>query len=131
VRPRLVGRGRAQDGTSSVFAGPSNTREVVVASCTRDVLELAKHAKSLLETRSREEKRDFLARLACNPRLNGRTVRFDLRRLFAVIAKMRVANDWRPQGESKNVHLAVKTPWIVTNRGLVRNGWRRFATTWG
>ena len=43
----------------------------------RDVLELAKQAKSLLETQSREEKRDFLARLVCNPRLDGRTVRFD------------------------------------------------------
>lgn len=66
----------------------------------RDVLELAKQAKSLLETRSREEKRDFLARLVCNPRLDGRTVRFDLKKPFAVLAKMRAANDWRPQGES-------------------------------
>jgi hypothetical protein len=55
--------------------------------------------KSLLETRSRE-KRDFLARLVCNPRLDGRTVRFDLRKPFAVLAKMRAANDWRPQGEA-------------------------------
>ena len=66
----------------------------------RDVLELAKQAKSLLETRSREEKRDFLARLVCNPRLDGRTVRFDLKKPFAVLAKMRAANDWRPQRES-------------------------------
>jgi DNA invertase Pin-like site-specific DNA recombinase len=66
----------------------------------RDVLELAKDARSLLEGRSREEKRDFLARLVCNPRLDGRTVRFDLKKPFAVIAKMRAANDWRPQRES-------------------------------
>jgi hypothetical protein len=64
------------------------------------VLELAKQAEFLFETRSREERRDFLARLVCNPRLDGRTVRFDLRKPFAVIAKMRVANDWRPQRES-------------------------------
>ena len=67
----------------------------------KDVLELAKEAKSLLNSRSAEEKRDFLARLVCNPRLDGRTVRFDLRKPFAVLAKMRAANDWRPQGETR------------------------------
>jgi len=66
----------------------------------QDVLELARQAKSLLETRSREEKRDFLARLVWNPRLEGRTVRFDLKKPFAVIAKMRASNDWRPQRDS-------------------------------
>ena len=76
----------------------------------RDVLELAKQAKSLLETRSREEKRDFLARLVCNPRLDGRTVRFDLKKPFAVLAKMRAANDWRPQRES-NPSLGFRKNW--------------------
>ncbi len=66
----------------------------------QDVLELAKNAKSLLKSRTAEEQRDFLARLVCNPRLDGRTVCFDLRKPFAVLAKMRAANDWRPQGDS-------------------------------
>ncbi|MEO7109927.1 MAG: hypothetical protein ABI183_05775 [Polyangiaceae bacterium] len=65
-----------------------------------DVLELAKDAKSLLKSRTAEEQREFLARLVCNPRLDGRTVCFDLRKPFAVLAKMRTANDWRPQRDS-------------------------------
>jgi hypothetical protein len=39
------------------------------------VLELAKNAKSLWEGRQPSERRDLLARLVCNPRLDGRTVR--------------------------------------------------------
>jgi DNA invertase Pin-like site-specific DNA recombinase len=66
----------------------------------RDVLELAKNARSLLEGRSATEKRDFLARLVCNPRLDGRSVRYDLRKPFAVIAKMRGSDGWRPQRDS-------------------------------
>ncbi len=52
------------------------------------VLELAKNAKQLWEGRTPAEQRDFLARLVCNPRLDGRTVRFDLRKPFAVLAQM-------------------------------------------
>ena len=66
----------------------------------RIVLELARDARSLLEQRTPEEKRDFLARLVCNPRLDGRSVRFDLRKPFEVLTKMRSANDWRPQRDS-------------------------------
>ena len=41
------------------------------------VLELAKTAKALWNGRSPEEKRDFLEKLVRNPRLDGRTVRYD------------------------------------------------------
>ncbi len=64
------------------------------------VLELAKSARSLWEGRTPVEKRDFLARLVCNPRLDGRTVRYDLRKPFAVLAKMRGSDGWRPQRDS-------------------------------
>ncbi len=64
------------------------------------VLELAKHAKVGWNRRTREQQRDLLAELVCNPRLDGRTLRYDLQKPFAVIAKMRAANDWRPQGDS-------------------------------
>ena len=47
------------------------------------VLELAKNAKALWEGRSDEEKRDLVAKLVCNPRLDGRTVRYDLQKHFA------------------------------------------------
>lgn len=64
------------------------------------VLELAKRARSLWEGRSPEERRDFVARLVCNPRLDGRTVRYDLKKPFAVLAKMRGSDGWRPHRDS-------------------------------
>ena len=42
------------------------------------------------------EQRDLLERLVCNPRLDGRTVRYDLRKPFDVISKMRGDEGWRP-----------------------------------
>ena len=56
------------------------------------VLEMAKQAKSLWIGRSPEEKRDFVSQLVCNPRLEGRKVRYDLRNPSAssrVCAKVR------------------------------------------
>jgi DNA invertase Pin-like site-specific DNA recombinase len=61
------------------------------------VLELAKNAKSLWEARSPSERRDFLERLVWNPRLDGRTVRYDVRKPFDVILKMAGSEGWRPQ----------------------------------
>jgi hypothetical protein len=78
------------------LAATNTESDAAYLETAQDVLELAKQAKSLLKTRSPEEQRDFLARLVCNPRLDGRTVCFDLRKPFAVLAKMRTANDWRP-----------------------------------
>ena len=66
------------------------------------VLELAKRAKSLWEGRQPTEKRDLLEKLVCNPRLDGRTVRYDLRKPFDVISKMRGDEGWRPQRDSKS-----------------------------
>jgi site-specific DNA recombinase len=82
------------------LAATNTESDAAYLETAQDVLELAKQAKSLLKTRSPEEQRDFLARLVCNPRLDGRTVCFDLRKPFAVLAKMRAANDWRPQRDS-------------------------------
>lgn len=64
------------------------------------VLELAKDAKTLWEGRSPAEQRDLLARLVCNPRLDGRTVRYDLRKPFAVLAQMHGEGGWRPRRDS-------------------------------
>jgi hypothetical protein len=62
------------------------------------VLELAKGAKDLWNGRSPEEKRALLEKVVCNPRLEGRTVRYDLQKPFAVLARMNENGDWRPQG---------------------------------
>jgi hypothetical protein len=63
------------------------------------VLELAKNAKSLWEERSPTEKRDLLEALVSNPTLDGRSVRYDVRKPFDVISKMSGDEGWRPQGE--------------------------------
>lgn len=64
------------------------------------VLELAKTVKTLRITRTREERRDFLAKLLCNPVLDGRTVRYNLRKPFAVLAQMHGEGGWRPRQDS-------------------------------
>lgn len=65
------------------------------------VLELAKNAKALWNTRSPEERRDFLAKLLWNPRLNGRSAEYDLRKPFDTVARMSGAEGWRPQGDGR------------------------------
>ncbi len=64
------------------------------------VLELAKHARTHWDRRSPQQKRELLAEVVCNSRLDGRTLRYDLQKPFDVLAKMRAANDWCPQGDS-------------------------------
>ncbi len=64
------------------------------------VLELAKQAKSKVETRSREEKLALLSRVVCNPQLEGRTVRYELQKPFAVLAQMNENGEWRPRRDS-------------------------------
>lgn len=51
------------------------------------ILELAKTAKTLCRQRSSEEQRDLLAKVGCNSRLKGRSVRYNLQNPFAVLAE--------------------------------------------
>lgn len=64
------------------------------------VLNLAKNARTLWETRSREERRDFLAKLLLNPVVEGVTVRYDLKEPFAVLSEMREKESWRARRDS-------------------------------
>ena len=59
------------------------------------VLELAKNAKVLWESRSSEERRDLLAKLLQNPVLDGKSVRYDLRKPFRILSEMRQGEKWR------------------------------------
>lgn len=65
------------------------------------VLELAKNAKALFDRRSPREKLDLLRRVVCNPRLDGRTARYDLRKPFDTLAKMAESGEWRPQRDTQ------------------------------
>jgi hypothetical protein len=78
------------------------------------VLELAKHAKAHWDRRSPEQKRELLAEVVCNSRLDGRTLRYDLQKPFDLLAKMRAANDWRPQGDTRNKAPAGAGPFVLT-----------------
>lgn len=64
------------------------------------VLELAKSARTLWNGRSAQEKCELLEKLVCNPRLEGRTVRYDLQKSFAALAQMRGEEGWRPRRDS-------------------------------
>jgi hypothetical protein len=59
------------------------------------VLELAKNAKRLWESRTPEDRRDLLKKLLSNPVLDGRSVRYDLRKPFRILAEMRESEQWR------------------------------------
>ena len=52
------------------------------------VLELAKNAKMLWESRSKEERGDLLAKLLSNPTLQKQSIRFDLRKPYRILADL-------------------------------------------
>jgi hypothetical protein len=99
---RQLGRLRTDksDRFEKLRAAEKATDDAAYLITAQRTLELARVAKSLWERRNREEQRDLLARVVCNPRLDGRTVRFDLKKPFAILAKMRGTDGWRPQRES-------------------------------
>ncbi len=78
-------------------AADQNTEYLVTAQRT---LELASRAKSLWNSRSPHERRDLLEKLLSNQSWDGVTARYDLRKPFDVLAKMRGDGDWRPRPES-------------------------------
>lgn len=79
------------------LAQEKNTAELATAQI---VLELAKSARSLWDSCSDEEKRNLAFRVVLNPRLNGTTLRFDLKKPFAVLAEMTQNQVWRARPDS-------------------------------
>ncbi len=66
----------------------------------KSTIELAKNAKSLWLKRSPQEKLEFLKMVLSNPVLDVSTVRYDLKKPFATLAKMKGVCDWRSLRES-------------------------------
>jgi hypothetical protein len=64
------------------------------------ILEIAKNARILWESRSQEERRDLLAELVIEPQLAGDTVRYSLKKPFAALADLREAKEWRALQDS-------------------------------
>jgi site-specific DNA recombinase len=57
--------------------------------------ELAKQARTLWNQRTPSERRQLLELVLSNPRLDGATVRFDMKKPFAVLSEMAKGQDWR------------------------------------
>ena len=64
------------------------------------IFELAKQARSLWNQRTPSEKRQLLEMVLSNPRLEGVTVRYDMKKPFAILAEMTKGNDWRARSDS-------------------------------
>ncbi|MCC7107889.1 MAG: hypothetical protein IT382_01250, partial [Deltaproteobacteria bacterium] len=64
------------------------------------VFELAKRARSLWNQRTPSEKRQLLEMVLSNPRLDGVTVRYDMKKPFAILSEMTKGNDWRARRDS-------------------------------
>lgn len=65
-----------------------------VMETAQTVLELATSAKSLWKQGTPEERRNILDRLLSNPILDGVSVRFDLKKPFAVLVQMNENVNW-------------------------------------
>jgi site-specific DNA recombinase len=65
-------------------------------------LDLAKKAKDLWAVQNLTEKRAFLDKLVLNPRMNGASVRFDLRKPFDTLSEMRGDEGWRTRRDSNS-----------------------------
>lgn len=59
------------------------------------VLELCTQAKSLYLSRPIGERREFLEMILSNPRLNGRTIEYDLKKPFQMLTKINNNEEWR------------------------------------
>ena len=66
----------------------------------RSTLELAKSAKITCAARSVADQRRFLEIVVSNVRLDGRTVRYDLRKPFQILSELREDPTWRTREDS-------------------------------
>lgn len=63
---------------------------------SESILELATNAKSLWESMSPRDRREFLDKLVSNPVLDGVTVRYEIKKPFAILTQMAQNIEWRP-----------------------------------
>ena len=64
------------------------------------IFELAKQARTLWIQRTPTERRQLLEMVLSNPRLDGVTVRYDMKKPFAILSEMTKGNDWRARRDS-------------------------------
>lgn len=68
----------------------------------KSILELASKAKTLWIQRSPEERKMLLEKILSNPVLDGPSVRYELKKPFAVLAEMAGKVEWRPLRDSNS-----------------------------
>ncbi len=64
------------------------------------VFELAKKARSLWNRRTPSEQRELLEMVLSNPQLDGSTVRYEMKKSFAILGEMAKGPDWRARRDS-------------------------------
>ncbi len=72
----------------------------IVLEKAETIFELAMSAKSLWETMDAPERRAMLNKLVSNALLDGPTLRFELKKPFAMIVKMKEEREWRTRSDS-------------------------------
>ena len=66
----------------------------------RKILGLATQAKSLWNLGTQEERMEYLKNVCSDPVLDGVTVRYEMKKPFQTIARMKGFSNWRPHGDS-------------------------------
>lgn len=59
------------------------------------IFELAKQARTLWNQRMPAERRELLEMVVSNPQLDGSSVRYEMKKPFAILAEMTKGNEWR------------------------------------
>jgi hypothetical protein len=67
---------------------------------TKIVFEIATNATSLWKSRSVEEGLTFVKTVCSNQTLEGQTLRYELKKPFAVLKEKKASVEWRPHLES-------------------------------
>lgn len=100
---KQIGRIRLnRDSLTDQLEVLQNSLTSVVFETAKSILELATSAKSLWITRSAQERREFLNKILSNPVLEGLTVRYELKKPFAVLVKMAGNEKWRTLRDSNS-----------------------------
>lgn len=94
---------------SGYLSKMAETQEAIIGEfyeTSEKILELAKNSETLWFSRSPEERVNFLKMILSNQVLDGVTVRYNLKKPFAVLAAMKKTEEWCP-GPDLNRHVSV------------------------
>lgn len=87
-------RGERRNFTD-LLEGANSALDGAYLETAQSILELAKDAKSLWFSREPQERLEFLKLILSNPKLEGLNVRYELKKPFGTLSKMKVCEDWR------------------------------------